>query len=121
MLTKNNITLIKRLENQCENTKKELSSSFETQIEAEDYVCKITRQKFEGLSSGLFRQITLHLEQFLKQSKLQLQQLNKVIITEDASKRPKISEIVKNYFKGIKIHNTIDPEVVGVYGCKRSL
>jgi len=113
---KNNTSVMKKLEDHCEKAKKDLTSSLETHIEVENYVCQITRSKFEELSSDLFQQIALHIEQLLKQSGLRIQQLNKVIITGGASKIPKIPEIVKNYFKGVKIHNTIDPEIVGIYG-----
>ena len=114
---KNNATVMKRLEDQCEKAKKELTVFIETQIEVENDICKITRQKFEDLSSDLFQQIICHIDKAFQQSGLLPQQLSKFILSGGASKIPKITEIVKNHFKGIKIQNNIiDPEIAGVSG-----
>ena len=119
---RNNPRAMKRLENHCEKVKNELTFSTQTQIEVdslyegEDYLCKITRSKFEDLSSDLFHKISLDIDQILKQSGVKVQQLNQVILAGGASKIPRVTEIVKNYFKGIKINDTKDPERVGVLG-----
>ncbi len=112
----NNSKAIKRLENHCEKIKNELTFSLQTQVEIDDHLCKITRAKFEDISSDLFHQITLQIDQVLKQSGLKIQELSQVIIAGGASKIPKVTEIVSNYFKGIKINNTKDSERVGVEG-----
>jgi len=119
---KNNSKAMKRLENHCEKAKKDLTFSIQTQIEidnlyeGEDYVCKITKPKFEDLSSDLCHQIISHIDETLQQSGLKIQQLSQVILAGGATKILKVTEIVCDYFKGIKIQNKIDPEQVGVYG-----
>ena len=105
-----------RLKKECENAKKNLSSSQKTVIEVneiingKDLYIEITRDKFEQLCNDLFEKCIPALDELLKDAKLTKEKLNDIYLIGGSSRIPKIQTILAEYFKGKQLNKSLNPD-----------
>jgi len=108
-----------RIKNACEKAKIDLSYMLETYIFIEnikdkiDFKIQISRIEFEIYCENLFQKCINYIEEVIKNSKLNKNEIDNIILVGGSSKIPKIREIIKKYFnKEIlnEYYNNIIPE-----------
>ena len=119
---KNSIDILKdpkaliRLKKECENAKKNLSSSQKTVIEVNEIIngndlyIEITRDKFEQLCNDLFEKCIPALDELLKDPILAKEKLDNIYLIGGSSRIPKIQTILADYFKGKQLNKSLNPD-----------
>ena len=113
---------IHRLRNECENAKRHLSESLEATIEidafcdGEDFVETISRALFEQLNDDFFNLTIKILKETIKDSKLNISEIDDVILIGGSTRIPKIQTLLKNFFNGKQGQQTINPDEAVAYG-----
>jgi molecular chaperone DnaK len=116
---------LQRLKDEAEKAKIELSSTIKTTINI-PYITatpsgpkhlniELTRAKFEDLCSDLFKKIKGPLQQAIDDSKLDLKDIDEVILVGGSTRIPKITEIVKEYTQKTA-NKSINPDEVVAMG-----
>lgn len=104
----------KLLKSQCEKAKTTLSTKKQAKINIDklDIVSNLsmqfTRELFEDICSNHFNQIIKHLTIALRESKLQKEQLNHILVLGGSSQIPKVQEIIKKFFENSKVLSFMD-------------
>ena len=112
----NNPNALRRLKKECEKAKKILSSSKSTTIDIEEFIngqdlyIEINREKFEDICSDIFEKITPLLENTLKAAKMTKEQIDEIILIGGSSRIPKIQSILKEFFNGKELNQSLNPE-----------
>ena len=112
----------RRLENICEEYKKEFSRDIESTIdiealaEGEDFNIYILRAVFEHLCRDLFDKIIPLIREVLIDSRLRKDDIDDIILTRGSTRIPKIREIIQEFFREKKLIDWIHFEEVYVYG-----
>jgi len=70
----------------------------------------LTRARFEDLNNNLFRKTIKPLEQILKDSKLNKNDIDEIILVGGSTRIPKIQEMVKDFFNGKEPNRGINPD-----------
>ena len=119
-LSKDNMAL-NRLKDEAEKAKKALSSSTETDINLpfitadangpKHLAKKLTRAKFEAMTSDLVDRIQVLCQTVLKDSKLEKSDINEVILVGGSTRVPAIQEMVEKFF-GKKANKSVNPDEV---------
>ncbi|MBI4245170.1 MAG: molecular chaperone DnaK, partial [Planctomycetes bacterium] len=112
---------LQRLKDACEKAKCELSTVMETEINlpfisvSQDgplhLSVRLSRAKFEELVDDLIQKTLSPSEHALKDAKLQVSDINEVVLVGGATRVPKIQQTVKQFF-GRDPHKGINPEEV---------
>lgn len=76
----------------------------------DDYQESITRAKFESLCEDLFKECTTTMDQVLADAKLSAHQIDEIVLVGGSSKIPKVREIVKQFFGGKELNQTVNPD-----------
>ena len=117
-----NARAMRRLRSQCEKAKRILSSAGQATVEVdglaegEDFVCTISRPKFEELCLPLFKKCMEPVEQVLKDSGIGKAQINEIVLVGGSTRIPKIQEMVQEFFNGKKPAKDINPDECVAYG-----
>ena len=114
---------IRRLKNECEKVKINLSSSKESFIDI-DSLCqkknfnlKILRSEFEDICQKLFDKCLNILESTLNESKISKNEIDDIILVGGSSRIPKIQEMISNFFDNKKqLLKVINPDEAIAYG-----
>ena len=113
----------KRLKIACERAKKILSFEPETRINIEslyndnDLQLSITRAKFEELSKEKFKEMILPIEDALKFSNLEKEDIDEIVLVGGSTRIPKVEEKLKEFFgEKKKFCKSINPDEVVAYG-----
>ena len=113
----------KRLKNACERAKKILSFEPETRISIEslyndnDLQISITRAKFEDLCREKFKEMIIPVEEALKCSILEKDDIDEVVLVGGSTRIPKVEEKLKEFFgEKKKFCKSINPDEVVAYG-----
>ncbi|MBV5347160.1 molecular chaperone DnaK [bacterium] len=119
-LSKDNMAL-NRLKDESEKAKKALSSSSETDINLpfitadtngpKHLTKKLTRAKFESMTSDLVDRIQVLCKTVLKDSKLKKSDIDEVILVGGSTRVPAIQEMVEKFF-GKKANKSVNPDEV---------
>mgnify|MGYP003571313288 CR=1 FL=1 len=113
---------MKRLKLACEKSKRLLSITEEIFIEVDNFCddetlqIKVTRPKFEDLCKELFRKLIRPIEEVMKTGNLDISDIREVVLVGGSTRIPKVKEIVSEYFGGIKINDSINPDEAVAYG-----
>ena len=113
---------IKRLKLACEKSKRLLSISAEIPIYIDNFhgdealYVKVTRAKFEDLCRDLFSKLTHPIEEVINKAKIGISDIQEVVLVGGSTRIPKIKEIISDYFQGIKINDSINPDEAVAYG-----
>ncbi len=112
---------ISRLNDACEKVKMALSFTLETNIDidnlynGEDFLLTIQRCELEELCNELFNKCIEKIDLVLKDSSVDKQDVDEIILVGGSSKIPKIKEMIKNYFNH-EPYDSIDPDTTIAYG-----
>ena len=111
-----------RLRLAAERAKKTLSISTQTSLEVDsiadgiDMMFMLTRAKFETLCDDLFRSTLGPVEQVLRDSKVAKGDVDDVVLVGGSSRIPRVQQLLKEYFGGKELCNSIHPDEAVAYG-----
>ena len=120
-ISKNSRSL-RRLRTACERAKRTLSSSSEASIEIDslfegiDFYSKISRARFEELSSDLFRATMEPVEKALRDAKLDKSKIHEVVLVGGSTRIPKIQKLLQDLMNGKELNKSINPDEAVAYG-----
>jgi L1 cell adhesion molecule like protein len=112
----------RRLRTACERAKRILSASTQATIEVEaladgvDFSVVATRAKFESLCETLFKQCIGPVEQVLRDAKMSKDQIHDIVLVGGSSRIPKIQQLLKDFFNGKELCQSINPDEAVAYG-----
>jgi heat shock protein 1/8 len=112
---------IRRLSSACERAKRNLSSSTSATIEIDsldgiDYTFQFSRAKFEDICSDLFTKTMQPVEQVLNDAKMSKSQVDEIILVGGSTRIPKIQKLLKDFFNGKELNQSINPDEAVAYG-----
>ncbi|MEI8185289.1 MAG: molecular chaperone DnaK [Chlorobiaceae bacterium] len=123
-LRKDAITL-QRLKEAAEKAKIELSSRTDTEINLpfitatqegpKHLVINLTRAKFEALCSDLFDKILDPCRRAIKNSKVEMKEIDEVVLVGGSTRIPKVQALVKDFF-GKEPNRSVNPDEVVAIG-----
>ena len=105
-----------------ERVKKTLSISTQATLEVDsiaegiDMMLTLTRAKFETLCDDLFRKTLAPVESVLRDSKVSKAEVDDVVLVGGSSRIPKVQQLLKEYFNGKELCNSIHPDEAVAYG-----
>lgn len=115
---------LQRLKEASEKAKIELSSRNETEVNLpfitatqdgpKHLVVNISRARFEGLCSELFDRVLEPCKRALKNSKLNLSEIDEIVLVGGSTRIPKIQQLVKEFFNKEPNKSVNPDEVVAV-------
>jgi len=117
-----NARALRRLRTACERAKRTLSSSAQTSIEIDslfegiDYYTSITRARFEELCQDLFRSTMEPVEKVLRDSKIDKQSVDEIVLVGGSTRIPRIQKLVSDFFNGKEPNKSINPDEAVAYG-----
>ena len=113
---------LRRLKTACQRAKHTLSTDTEARIELEsifegiDFCTKITRDKFESINADLFRGTLEPVEKALRDAKFNKSQIHDIVLVGGSTRIPKIQQLLQEYFNGMELDNSINPDEAVAYG-----
>ena len=118
---------LRKFKNVAENAKRILSTSLQTSIEIEnvvqdkngrtlDFCTKVTRTRFETICDAIFRRCLEPVEHALADALLKPEDISEVILVGGSTRIPKVQELLSNYFGGITLNKSINPDEAVAYG-----
>ena len=120
---RNNKKSIKRLKNECKKAKEQLSWEICYTIDIDnlfndiDFTLDIMRARIEILLQTLFDKCISFIDKVLKDSNLNKNQINEIILAGGSTNIPKLKETIRNYFSyDIDIKCSINPQKIFAYG-----
>jgi heat shock protein 1/8 len=120
-LYKNNRSM-RRLRTACERAKRTLSSSTIANVEIDslyegiDFNSTITRARFEDICQDYFRDTLEPVEKVLRDSKIDKNRVDEVVLVGGSTRIPKIQSILKDFFHGKELNKSINPDESVAYG-----
>jgi L1 cell adhesion molecule like protein len=111
-----------RLRKACERAKRTLSQFHGTSIEinslfkGEDLCIKLSRAKFEELNIDLFKKCIIPLEKVLQDGKINPLQVDDIVLVGGSSRIPKVQELLSEYFNGMELIGSMNPDEVVANG-----
>ena len=118
----NNPKALKRLKNECEKKKEELSESIETEINLEyfaegiEFNSKILRTDFENICKDLFNKLIPPIKEALNDAKLNKEDIDDIILVGGSSRIPKIQEMLSEFFNKKNLKKTVNPDEIVAQG-----
>ena len=113
---------LRRLRVACERAKRTLSSSTSSSIEIDalfegiDFYTTISRAKFEQLCDDLFRKCLAPVGAVLRDAKIDKGQVDDIVLVGGSTRIPKIQSMLKNFFNGKELCQSINPDEAVAYG-----
>ena len=117
---------LQRLKEAAEKAKIELSSMMETEVSLpfitadasgpKHLQIKITRAKFEQLSTALVQRLRGPFEQALRDSKLAPRDINEVVLVGGATRMPMVQQLVRELTGGKEPNKSVNPDEVVAIG-----
>ena len=119
---RSNPRALRRLRTSCERAKRNLSSSTQATIEVDslaeghDLSLTITRAKFESLCDSLFRKCMGPVESVMRDAKMSKDKIHEIVLVGGSSRIPKVQQLLKEYFNGKELCQSINPDEAVAYG-----
>ncbi|HQV70636.1 MAG TPA: molecular chaperone DnaK [Thermoflexales bacterium] len=117
---------LQRLREAAEKAKIELSSMMETEINLpyitadasgpKHLLLKLTRAKFEQLSEGLVKRIRGPVENALRDSKLNIKELDEIVLVGGSTRMPMVQNLVRELTGGKEPNKSVNPDEVVAVG-----
>lgn len=113
---------MKRIRVAVERAKKTLSHQTTAQIEIDsvyngnDFTMNITRSRFNIITEELIKRIMKPVDQVLKDSQIDKNDIHEIVLVGGSSRIPIIRETIQNKFKDKKINCSINPDEAIAYG-----
>jgi len=117
-----NMRAQRRLRTACERAKRVLSASTQSTIEVDglaeghDLSLTMTRAKFESLCDSQFRSCMGPVEQVLRDAKMDKNSIHEIVLVGGSSRIPKVQQLLKDYFNGKELCQSINPDEAVAYG-----
>uniref|UniRef100_A0A0B7B177 Uncharacterized protein n=1 Tax=Arion vulgaris TaxID=1028688 RepID=A0A0B7B177_9EUPU len=117
-----NVRAVQKLRREVERAKRVLSSQHQVKLEIDDlfeghdFSHTLSRSKFEELNMDLLRKTLDPVRQVIKDSNLQIEDVDEVILVGGSTRIPKVQQIVKELFHGKEPHRGINPDEAVAYG-----
>ncbi|CAF0935613.1 unnamed protein product [Adineta steineri] len=111
-----------RLRSACEQAKKTLSSSTQASINIDlfheniDFKSTITRTQFEKINDDLFVSMRTIIETTLRDAKMDKSSIDDVVLIGGSSRIPKIRDLIRDFFNGKLLNQSINPDEAVAYG-----
>ncbi|XP_065213345.1 heat shock 70 kDa protein II-like [Planococcus citri] len=111
-----------RLRVACEGAKRTLSSASVADIEIEslydgvDFYSSISRARFEELNSDLFKSAMKIVEKAVQDAAIEKTQIHHVVLVGGSSRIPKIKKMLRDFFDGKELSQSINPDEAVAYG-----
>ena len=111
-----------RLRAACEEAKRTLSNSYQTQVEVDalfegvDYSASISRSKFEELNEDLFQSTLESVERALNDAKLDKLDIDDIVLIGGSTCIPYIQQLLQGFFPGKPLNKSINPDEAVAYG-----
>ncbi|MCF8217224.1 MAG: molecular chaperone DnaK [Chlorobium sp.] len=122
---RNDAIALQRLKEAAEKAKVELSSRTDTEINLpfitatqegpKHLVINLTRAKFEALCTDLFDKILEPCHRALKNSKLEMREIDEIVLVGGSIRIPKVQTLVKEFF-GKEPNKSVNPDEVVAIG-----
>lgn len=112
----------RRLQSACERAKRTLSSQTTAEIsvdnlyETYDFNYNMSRARFEELCMSIFKRTINPLDEALRTAKLSKDEINEVVLVGGSTRIPKVKELLRDYFNGKKLNESINPDEAVAYG-----
>ena len=119
---RSNAKALARVRLAAERVKKTLSISTQATLEVDsvadgiDMQVVLTRAKFETLCDDLFRKTLGPVEQVLRDSKFSKADVDDVVLVGGSSRIPRVQQLLKEFFNGKELCNSIHPDEAVAYG-----
>ncbi|KAJ0586894.1 putative Heat shock protein 70 family [Helianthus annuus] len=117
-----NARAMARLKVACEKAKRELSSTFETSIDIDclydgiDFSLKVTRVKFEKLNACFFNKCIEHVENCLRDAKMQKNNVDDIVLVGGSTRIPKVQQMLREFFDSKPLCKNIKADEAVAYG-----
>ncbi|BFG38605.1 hypothetical protein CerSpe_248790 [Prunus speciosa] len=117
-----NVKALRKAKIECEKAKKVLSFSFEAVIEidswfnGEDFHTTFTRDMFEKLNMDIFNKCMEPVKKCLEDAKIDISDVDDVVLVGGSSRIPKVQELLQEVFKGKELCKSINPDEAVAYG-----
>jgi len=122
---RNDVMALQRLKEAAEKAKVELSSRTDTEINLpfitatqegpKHLVINLTRAKFEALCSDLFDKVLEPCKRAIKNSKVDVKEIDEVVLVGGSSRIPRVQSLVKELF-GREPNKSVNPDEVVAVG-----
>lgn len=113
---------LKKLKLAAESAKRSISVGTSSTIEVEnfykglDLIAKLTRAKFESWCNHLFLKCLEPVTAALKDAKMEADDIDEIVLVGGSTRIPKVQELLRNYFRGKTLNQTINPDEAVAYG-----
>ena len=113
---------LKRLKTACERVKRTLSSCTSSALELDslfdgiDFNTNISRARFDELCGDIFRSTIEPVDKVLRDAKIDKSQVDEIVLVGGSTRIPKIQELLKAYFNGKELNNSVNPDECVAYG-----
>lgn len=122
---RNDAIALQRLKEAAEKAKVELSSRTDTEINLpfitatqegpKHLVVNLTRAKFEAIASQLFENLVAPCKRAIKNAKIELSEIDEVVLVGGSTRIPKVQSLVKELF-GKEPNKSVNPDEVVAVG-----
>ncbi|RHN44847.1 putative Heat shock protein 70 family [Medicago truncatula] len=113
---------LRRLRTACERAKRTLSFAFVTTVEVDslfqgiDFCSLITRARFEEMNMDLFNECMKTVESCLSDSKIQMSDIDDIVLVGGSSRIPKVQDLLQDLFPKKVLYKSINPDEAVAYG-----
>jgi heat shock 70kDa protein 1/2/6/8 len=76
----------------------------------------MTRAKLEDLTNDLFQKCLPPIENVLIDAKLEVGQINDIVMVGGSTRIPAVQKMVSNFFNGKQVNTSINPDEAVAYG-----
>lgn len=119
---KDNARSLRRLRTACERAKRTLSTATQATIEVDslaegmDLNLTLTRAKFESLCETEFKKTIGPVDQVMKDANMSKDKIHDIVLVGGSSRIPKLQQLLKDYFGGKDLCQSINPDEAVAYG-----
>jgi len=119
---KANARAYRRLRNVAERAKRILSTSTQATLEVDgilegqDLNIVLSRAKFESICESIFRKAMEPVQQAMQDAKMSKTDIHDIVLVGGSTRIPKIQQLLKDYFGGKELCQSINPDEAVAYG-----
>lgn len=112
----------RRLFQQCDRAKQELSASTSTTIEVDalaggfDFELTVTRATFEKLNEATFRRSLRAVERVLSDAKLEKSKVDEIVLVGGSTRVPRVKTLLKEFFCRESLNESVNADEAVAYG-----
>ena len=119
---KSNARAYRRLRTVAERAKRILSTSTQATLEVDgimegqDLNMVLSRAKFESICESIFRKAMEPVQQAMQDAKMSKTDIHDIVLVGGSTRIPKIQQLLKDYFGGKELCQSINPDEAVAYG-----